>query len=507
MAGNDKYDFLEAMIQSDQNMRKEQGKKKTEECPRCGQPLVKLKNVPGKGTGFTHEKGKCKAFFETREDIRAAREDAERRNAQKKREEENKKKGKLPQRTPKKEVKEPPVINETEIITITKEELEAKNGEIFKLSFMEEKMKEAAKNNWQKKAEDIDTAAEDSINDGPSPAVDEKKENRIGAADAKKFDVKPEKPEEGESITKDAEAKSHEPEPDESFDSEDKENTESLQGEIKSPRSRISKERMNQLLHKIDRDAAEKKEVKEGEKRAFIIQREVVKEVVKYVEPAADEKAALPATDLNKEREDATATRANKTEASDAVRKIDSEEDPGSSTDVPQHAEAASPAENFTSDSKEEISEKDNDEMTYIKEEKNTEIPAKDEDDEYGKTRILSEEDDDDSNVFLSSLIDIESGEVVHIDRPVFTIGCKESCNFVLEDVKGDHVISRVHAAIYLKNDTAYIKDFSSNGTFLGDKDEEKKRFMRLPKETEVELKDGICVMFVNRRFVFEKGM
>lgn len=118
---------------------------------------------------------------------------------------------------------------------------------------------------------------------------------------------------------------------------------------------------------------------------------------------------------------------------------------------------------------------------------------AEDED-EYGKTQVLSsvQEEEQRSEENLPSLTNKETGEIIDIDKPVFRIGKKKDCSLRLPDNKA---VSRVHAELLLKNGTCYIKDLdSTNGTFVNE--------LQLPKETEMEVKDGDVLKFANQEFL-----
>ena len=126
---------------------------------------------------------------------------------------------------------------------------------------------------------------------------------------------------------------------------------------------------------------------------------------------------------------------------------------------------------------------------------------TEDEDDEYGKTQLLVE-DEPKSRGY--KLVALESGQECAIKKPVFLIGCqKNACDLVIpQDVK-NHVVSRKHAYILIKNDKAYVKDISSNGTYIGTEGMKDNEFYRLPKDTEVELKDRQVIKLANIKLMF----
>lgn len=119
--------------------------------------------------------------------------------------------------------------------------------------------------------------------------------------------------------------------------------------------------------------------------------------------------------------------------------------------------------------------------------------PEEEEDDEYGQTELLGGDSVSGSQTNYPKLTSLSTGEIFDIDKPVYKIGKKKDCSLRLVENK---TVSRTHAAILVKNGTCYIKDLgSTNGTFL--------EGMEIPKETEVEIKDGQSVMFADEEFIF----
>ena len=124
-----------------------------------------------------------------------------------------------------------------------------------------------------------------------------------------------------------------------------------------------------------------------------------------------------------------------------------------------------------------------------------------DDDDEYGKTQLLVE---DEPESLGYTLVFADSGQKIAIGKPVFLIGCQKNvCDLVIPQEVKNHVVSRKHAYVLLKNDKAYVKDISSNGTYIGTEGMKDNEFYRLPKDTEVELKDGQIIKLANIKLMF----
>jgi len=118
--------------------------------------------------------------------------------------------------------------------------------------------------------------------------------------------------------------------------------------------------------------------------------------------------------------------------------------------------------------------------------------------DEYA-TSVLEEA----APISFAKLLDMQTGEYVEINKTVFTVGISNECDLVISQPEKKHTVSRTHASIIIKNDTIYIRDSSSNGTFVGNTEES---FFRLPKGNAVELKNGQLIKFADVIYKFEKG-
>lgn len=96
-------------------------------------------------------------------------------------------------------------------------------------------------------------------------------------------------------------------------------------------------------------------------------------------------------------------------------------------------------------------------------------------------------------NAGCPSLINAATGEIVEIIKPVFKIGKRPEFDLRIND---NPAVSRFHAEILVKNEKCYIRDAgSTNGTYVNG--------MKLPSDTEMEIKDGQKVKFADEEFVF----
>ena len=130
--------------------------------------------------------------------------------------------------------------------------------------------------------------------------------------------------------------------------------------------------------------------------------------------------------------------------------------------------------------------------------EKEKEEPLEEPEVYSGKTTLLTEEVPETQKIF-PTLTDVETGKIITIEQPETLIGRDKDCQIIINE----KVISHKHAYIILKNDKAYMIDNgSSNGTFAMEDMEETNKF-RLPKDLEVEIKDGSIIMLADRKYKF----
>ena len=124
---------------------------------------------------------------------------------------------------------------------------------------------------------------------------------------------------------------------------------------------------------------------------------------------------------------------------------------------------------------------------------------SKDADDEnLGKTQLLTPPEPLPEEKIYPTLTDIETGEIISIEQPETLIGRSKKCRIRISD----NVISHEHAYLMLKNDKAYLRDDkSSNGTFIYENEDAEP--FKLPYGLEVEIKDGCIIQFANIKYRF----
>lgn len=98
-----------------------------------------------------------------------------------------------------------------------------------------------------------------------------------------------------------------------------------------------------------------------------------------------------------------------------------------------------------------------------------------------------------DAGITYPTLTHMDTGELIEITKPVFRIGKKPENEMRIND---NPAVSRSHAEILLKNDKCYIRDIDSkNGTYVNG--------MKIPPDTEMEIKDGQKIKFANEEYLF----
>lgn len=124
---------------------------------------------------------------------------------------------------------------------------------------------------------------------------------------------------------------------------------------------------------------------------------------------------------------------------------------------------------------------------------------SKDADDEnLGKTQLLTPPEPLPEEKTYPTLTDIETGEIISIEQPETLIGRSKKCQVRISD----DVISHEHAYLMLKNDKAYLRDDkSSNGTFIYENEDAEP--FKIPYGLEVEIKDGCIIQFANIKYRF----
>lgn len=122
-------------------------------------------------------------------------------------------------------------------------------------------------------------------------------------------------------------------------------------------------------------------------------------------------------------------------------------------------------------------------------------------------------EDDNssDTKIFKGSLpaarprlISLKTGDEFLIGKTDFRIGMAPSNDLVIEQDPITHTVSRKHAVITMDGGLVYIKDISANGTFTSLTAKEGD-FVRMSKENEVILKDGMYLKFATEIYQYKE--
>ncbi|MCF0151682.1 MAG: FHA domain-containing protein, partial [Firmicutes bacterium] len=100
-------------------------------------------------------------------------------------------------------------------------------------------------------------------------------------------------------------------------------------------------------------------------------------------------------------------------------------------------------------------------------------------------------------------LVEMNTNRSFVISKALFVIGALPECDLCVAQPPETAAVSRLHALLLLKNGKAYLKDQSTNGTFLGELGMPDSDFYRLPKDTEVEIRSGQVVRFALFRYLF----
>lgn len=80
--------------------------------------------------------------------------------------------------------------------------------------------------------------------------------------------------------------------------------------------------------------------------------------------------------------------------------------------------------------------------------------------------------------------------------------GSSSACDLVIEEPQ----ISRNHCYITIKRDRLFLKDLSKNGCSVGALGAGEADLLRLPKDTEVEIKPGRVISLAGVRFLLIRG-
>lgn len=167
-----------------------------------------------------------------------------------------------------------------------------------------------------------------------------------------------------------------------------------------------------------------------------------------------------------------------------------------------KQAEKTGPEESEKAEDRLEREQPENYQEPERKEYREAEPPHRERQEERPVRREIPEQPDPDEEktVFLRTgperhdpvLKNLNTGEVYRVSCNPCTIGKSLSCDIQIPE----KVISRHHAEILQYGDKWFIKDCgSTNGTFMDG--------LRLPKDTDVELKNNQEIIFANKKFKF----
>lgn len=122
--------------------------------------------------------------------------------------------------------------------------------------------------------------------------------------------------------------------------------------------------------------------------------------------------------------------------------------------------------------------------------------------------RAILEEAKAATGELLPVLVNVASGEVAVIHKKLFTVGFSYKCDLKVRQPDPEHhTVSRLHATLVTRADgRVYVRDESTNGTYIGTNPKKPESFFRLPKGNELEIKDGQYIKFADVLFVFRKG-
>ena len=122
--------------------------------------------------------------------------------------------------------------------------------------------------------------------------------------------------------------------------------------------------------------------------------------------------------------------------------------------------------------------------------------------------RAILEEAKAATGELLPVLVNVASGEVAVIHKKLFTVGFSYKCDLKVRQPDPEHhTVSRLHATLVTREGgRVYVRDESTNGTYIGTNPKKPESFFRLPKGNELEIKDGQYIKFADVLFVFRKG-
>ena len=103
----------------------------------------------------------------------------------------------------------------------------------------------------------------------------------------------------------------------------------------------------------------------------------------------------------------------------------------------------------------------------------------------------------------IAILRDLDTDEIYRITSEKTVIGASSECDIILRE-EGKRTISRNHAVLIYEGGKFFMRDISSNGTYLANLDDPLISFKRIPKGSQMEIESGQPVKFVHKCFIFE---
>ncbi len=102
--------------------------------------------------------------------------------------------------------------------------------------------------------------------------------------------------------------------------------------------------------------------------------------------------------------------------------------------------------------------------------------------------------------------IELLTGAITPVRTPIFVAGFSKQCGLRIVQDPGSHTVSRFHATVEALPEGMYLTDESLNGTFFGSDPSRPESFVRLPKGSRVQLKDGQFVRFADVIYQYRSG-
>ena len=102
--------------------------------------------------------------------------------------------------------------------------------------------------------------------------------------------------------------------------------------------------------------------------------------------------------------------------------------------------------------------------------------------------------------------IELLTGAITPVKTSIFVAGFSKQCGLRIVQDPMTHTVSRFHATVEALPEGMYLTDESLNGTFFGSDPSKPESFVRLPKGSRVQLKDGQFVRFADVLYQYRSG-